>query len=94
MIILHTQLAPSLPMDDYTTKPQKNKCPKQKPSLSAKKKKAEREEIELAIKGRHDPVIVPRAVVVVECMAALTVADALLLNAAARLDHLKKIYGR
>lgn len=52
------------------------------------------EEIELAIKGRHDPVIVPRAVVVVECMAALTVADALLLNAAARLDHLKKIYGR
>ncbi len=52
------------------------------------------EDIDLSIKGRHDPVIVPRAVVVVETMAALTIADALLLNAAARLDHLKKIYGR
>lgn len=52
------------------------------------------EDIELSIKGRHDPVIVPRAVVVVESMAALTLADALLLNAAARLDNLKKIYGR
>lgn len=52
------------------------------------------EDLELSIKGRHDPVIVPRAVVVVETMAALTVADALLLNAAARLDNLKKIYGR
>lgn len=52
------------------------------------------EDMDLAIKGRHDPVIVPRAVVVVESMAALTVADALLLNASARLDNLKKIYGR
>lgn len=52
------------------------------------------EEIEIAIKGRHDPVIVPRAVVVVETMAALTIADALLLNASAKLDHLKKIYDR
>lgn len=51
------------------------------------------EEIEISIKGRHDPVIVPRAVVVVETMAALTIADALLLNAGAKLDHLKKIYG-
>ena len=32
------------------------------------------------IKGRHDPVIVPRAVVVVEAMAALTVADLLLMS--------------
>lgn len=52
------------------------------------------EDMELSIKGRHDPVIVPRAVVVVECMAALTIADALLLNASAKLDNLKKIYGR
>lgn len=52
------------------------------------------EEIEIAIKGRHDPVIVPRAVVVVETMAALTIADALLLNASAKLDNLKKIYDR
>ncbi len=50
------------------------------------------ENIEISIKGRHDPVIVPRAVVVVESMTALTLADALLLNAGAQLDHLKKIY--
>lgn len=52
------------------------------------------ENIMLSIKGRHDPVIVPRAVVVVESMAALTIADALLMNACARLDNLKKLYDR
>lgn len=50
------------------------------------------EDIEVSIKGRHDPIIVPRAVVVVETMAALTVADALLVNAGAKLENLKKIY--
>ncbi len=48
--------------------------------------------VRLEIKGRHDPVIVPRAVVVVESMAALTVADALLMNASSNLAGLKKIY--
>ena len=52
------------------------------------------ENIEISIRGRHDPVIVPRAVVVVETMAALTIADALLVNAGARMDYLKKIYDR
>ena len=52
------------------------------------------ENIEVSIKGRHDPIIVPRAVVVVEAMAALTIADALLMNAGAKLEHLKKIYDR
>lgn len=52
------------------------------------------EDIEVSIKGRHDPIIVPRAVVVVETMAAITIADALLFNASARLEHLKKIYDR
>lgn len=50
------------------------------------------EEISISIKGRHDPVIVPRAVVVVEAMAAITVLDALLVNAGAKMDHLKAIY--
>lgn len=50
------------------------------------------ENIEIAIKGRHDPVIVPRAVVVVEAMTALTILDACLVNMTARLDHLKKFY--
>ena len=38
------------------------------------------EEVELSIKGRHDPVIGPRAAVVVETMTALTIADLLLLQ--------------
>lgn len=43
------------------------------------------ENVEISIKGRHDPVVVPRAVVVVEAMAALTVADLLLRNKSSRL---------
>ncbi len=42
------------------------------------------ENVEINIKGRHDPIVVPRAVVVVEAMAALTVADLLLMNRCAR----------
>ncbi len=52
------------------------------------------ENISINIKGRHDPVIVPRAVVVVECMAAITVLDALLVNMSARLDRIKEFYGK
>lgn len=44
------------------------------------------------ITGRHDPIIVARAVVVVECMAALTAADALLSNLGSKLSHLQTIY--
>lgn len=51
------------------------------------------EEISINIKGRHDPIIVPRAVVVVEAMTALTVLDLLFENMGARIDYLKKIYG-
>ncbi len=43
-------------------------------------------EVEIEIKGRHDPIIAPRAVVVVEAMTALTIADLLLL------DRSKDIY--
>lgn len=46
----------------------------------------------LQIKGRHDPVIVPRAVVVVESMAALTVLDLMLANLGARMDTLEFFY--
>ena len=54
----------------------------------------EGENLSLEIHGRHDPVIVPRAVVVVEAMAALTLTDALFSNMSARLDHILKFYGR
>jgi len=50
------------------------------------------EEITMEIKGRHDPVIVPRAVVVVECMAALTLLDAMIENMSCRLDYLDSFY--
>lgn len=46
----------------------------------------------IEIGGRHDPVIVPRAVVVIEAMAALTIADALLVNMSARIDKIKDFY--
>ena len=48
--------------------------------------------ISVSITGRHDPIIVPRAVVVVESMTALVLADALLLNMTATMDNVKKIY--
>lgn len=50
------------------------------------------ENIEIEIKGRHDPVIVPRAVVVVEAMTAITILDACMLNMTAQLDYLKEFY--
>jgi chorismate synthase len=46
----------------------------------------------IEIQGRHDPVIVPRAVVVVESMAAITILDLLMTNMSARLDSLKDFY--
>jgi chorismate synthase len=46
------------------------------------------EDIEVSIKGRHDPIIVPRAVVVVESMAAVTIADLLLTNMTSRVDRI------
>lgn len=49
-------------------------------------------DVSINIKGRHDPVIVPRAVVVTEAMADLVLADLLMQNAVSRLDNLKKIY--
>jgi chorismate synthase len=50
------------------------------------------EEIEINIEGRHDPIIVPRAVVVVESMVALTIVDALLMNMCAKMDNVLKVY--
>lgn len=50
------------------------------------------EEIDINIKGRHDPIIVPRAVVVMECMTAITILDAMMINMSAKLDSLKKFY--
>lgn len=64
------------------------------PSIGASQQTATRsgENVTVNIRGRHDPVIVPRAVVVVECMAAITVLDALLVNMGSRLDQIAAFY--
>lgn len=50
------------------------------------------ENIEISIHGRHDPVIVPRAVVVVESMAALTLLDLMMEHMGSQLNYLKQLY--
>ena len=50
------------------------------------------EEIDISIRGRHDPIIVPRAVVVVEAMAALTIVDLLFANMTAKMDRIIEFY--
>ena len=52
----------------------------------------EGEEVEVEIKGRHDPVIMPRAVVVVEAMTALTVVDRLFIGMTSRIDKIRDFY--
>jgi chorismate synthase len=56
------------------------------PSISKKQQTVDRSNTvrELVIRGRHDTCIAPRAVPVVEAMAALVIADLLLLQRAAR----------
>lgn len=46
------------------------------------------------LKGRHDPCVGIRGVVVVNAMVRIVLADALLLNASASLANLKKIYNK
>lgn len=50
------------------------------------------ENIEVAVEGRHDPIIVPRAVVVVEAMVAITLVDYLFQGMTARMDRIKEFY--
>lgn len=50
------------------------------------------EETDIEIKGRHDPTVVPRAVVVCEAMAAVTILDLLMDNMHSKLDNMKLIY--
>ncbi|MBR1598569.1 MAG: chorismate synthase [Lachnospiraceae bacterium] len=54
----------------------------------------EGEEISVSIKGRHDPVIVPRAVVVVEAMTAITILDSILINMSSTIDNIKAFYDK
>lgn len=64
------------------------------PSIASSQQTVTRskEPITVQIKGRHDPIIAPRAVVVVECMTALTLVDALMVGSSAKLSNLKQIW--
>jgi chorismate synthase len=53
-----------------------------------------KEEISMSIKGRHDPIIGPRAVVVVESMTALTILDLMMVGMSSKLENVKKIYSK
>ncbi|MCI7813089.1 MAG: chorismate synthase [Lachnospiraceae bacterium] len=50
------------------------------------------EEIDVNIKGRHDPVIMPRAVVVVETMAALAILDLLMGSMTSRMEYVVRFF--
>ncbi len=52
------------------------------------------ENIEIQIQGRHDPIIVPRAVVVVEAMVAVTLVDYLFIGMTSQLSKIKKFYDK
>ena len=64
------------------------------PSIASTQKTVNKdgEEIDIEINGRHDPIIVPRAVVVVESMAAITILDALMENMKSRLNDMIEFY--
>ncbi len=63
------------------------------PSIGREQKTVTKDgkETTISIAGRHDPIIVPRAVVVVECMAAITILDLMMENLGSRLEHLTGI---
>jgi chorismate synthase len=49
-------------------------------------------EVEVNLKGRHDPIVAIRGRVVTEAMAACVIVDMLLLNMTRKLENIKKIY--
>jgi chorismate synthase len=50
------------------------------------------ENIDINIHGRHDPVVVPRAVVVVEAMCAITLLDLIISNMSSRAEYITEFY--
>lgn len=48
--------------------------------------------VSINIKGRHDPIVVPRAIVVVEAMTALTIVDLLFINMCTDMNKIKTFY--
>ncbi|MDO9266929.1 MAG: chorismate synthase [Sulfurimonas sp.] len=50
------------------------------------------EEVDFSLKGRHDPCVAIRGTIVCEAMAALVIADMLLLNMGSQMDKVVKYY--
>ena len=50
------------------------------------------ENININIKGRHDPIIVPRAIVVVEAMTAIALVDLLFQNMVSNINSIINFY--
>ncbi|MDF2803448.1 MAG: Chorismate synthase, partial [Anaerocolumna sp.] len=69
-------------------------CIKPTPSVSTTQSTINKsgENISINIHGRHDPVIVPRAVVVVEAMTAITIVDMLFNSMTSTMDNVIKHY--
>jgi chorismate synthase len=53
---------------------------------------SEKENVEVQIQGRHDPIIVPRAVVVLESMVAVTLVDQLFIGMTSQMSKIRKFY--
>lgn len=50
--------------------------------------------VSLSIRGRHDPIIVPRAVVVAESMTALTILDSLFASMTSNMNNIKGFFSK
>lgn len=50
------------------------------------------ENVNVTIKGRHDPFIIPRAIPVIESMVAITLLDYILLNMTRKIECVKNAY--
>lgn len=64
------------------------------PSISREQSTVTRDgrSIHVQVKGRHDPIIVPRAVVVVESMAALTLLDMMFASIHSNMENLVRFF--
>ena len=64
------------------------------PSIAQEQKTTDKDgnEVSIEIRGRHDPVIAPRACVVVESMVAITLVDMLFENMSSKIDKVKDFY--
>ena len=51
-------------------------------------------EVNCALKGRHDPCVAVRGSVVAESMMALVLADMVLLNMSSKIENIKKVYNK